>query len=187
MTLRPPGFNHLQGRYGLTATGAIANQQTKVVNFARLGRSPPPGRSRARTLAQQVMVHGRTGQQRRDGRVIAIEPAIRQDQNLTAFRHCCRRLCAQPVQRLGKPLLALGNAEHRGQSACSETMPPVERAQLVHLIVVDERRAQLDLMAEAACGSNRLCSGPMVVPAHDQLFPDGVHRRVGHLGKECLK
>src|ERR1700690_2828527 len=92
------------------------------------------------------MVNGRTGQERRYGGVLAVELAVRQDENLTTVGHSDRPLGTKRIQRLRQAPLALGHAEYRGRGARSEAVPAVERAELVHLVVVNHRRAQLDLV-----------------------------------------
>ena len=64
----------------------------------------------------------------------------------------------------------------------------VEVAQLLQLLVAEHRRGQADL---ARRGGRRLQQVPLGadggVDRHDDLFADGVHRRVGHLGEQLLE
>jgi hypothetical protein len=64
--------------------GAVAEQQRAVMHFARVARFDDERAARARAFADEVMVHARRRQQARDRRVIAIDGAVRQDQDVVA-------------------------------------------------------------------------------------------------------
>ena len=100
-------------------------------------------------------------------------------------------LLAQLVQRLLQPGAVLGHRVHHRQRDRLEPLAgrrAVQRPQLLQLLVEQHRRAQLDLPGRLGLGVEQVALGTDGgLDRHDDLFPDGVHRRVGHLREQLLE
>ena len=85
----------LEGEVGVDRLGAVAGETSKMMHLARLaGFDHQPDR-RAQALADQVMVNGRAGEQRRNRDALGAGAAVGQDDDVDAFAHGCFRASAQ--------------------------------------------------------------------------------------------
>ena len=97
--LRPASSSDSNIRYGLIATGAVADQRREVVDLARLaGLEHEPG-LQARALAHEVVVHARDREQRRDRRPLGADRAVGEDQDVDAVGERLVGLRARALQR----------------------------------------------------------------------------------------
>ncbi len=74
----------LEGEVRVDDARAVAEEQRAVMDFARVARLEDQRAARPRPFADQVMVDARRRQQARDRRVIAIDAAVRQDEDVVA-------------------------------------------------------------------------------------------------------
>ena len=90
----------LEGEIGVHRLGAIARQAAEMMDLADLARFDHQAGLGAQAAADQVMMHGRRRQQRRDGHALGRYGAIRQDQDVAVGQHAVGGLVANPVERL---------------------------------------------------------------------------------------
>ncbi len=77
-------FERLDGQVRVDGAGAVADQQREVHHFARLAGFDDERDLRARTFADQMIMHGGQGQQAGDGRVLRIDAAVGKDEDRVA-------------------------------------------------------------------------------------------------------
>ena len=178
----------LEGQIRVDRRRAEADEHRDVVHLAGVAALDDQRDGGALLGADEVVVHGRDGQQRRDGRPGVVGVAVRDDQCACAFGDRVAGAQPQVLERVGEALAAafdvVEGPQHRGLEAGLLAVV-VDVDDLVELVVVENRPAQHDL---AAGRGGRL--EQVVLGTHhaghrgDDLFADGVQRRVGHLGEE---
>ncbi len=89
----------LEGEVGVHRLGAIARQAAEMMDLADLARFDHQAGLGAEPTADQVMMHGRRRQQRRNGHTFGRHRAIRQDQDVAVGQHAVGRFVANPVER----------------------------------------------------------------------------------------
>ena len=82
--------------------GAVADQQREVVHLARLARLEHQAAAGARPLADEVVLHGRDRQQRRDGGVLGVVAAVGEDDDVVPLGEALRDPPAQVLERLAQ-------------------------------------------------------------------------------------
>ncbi len=112
-----------------------------MVHLAGLAGLDDEAAARAQALADEVVVDGRDGQQRRDGGVVRIDRAVGEDEDLVAVEDVLLGLAAEPVEG------AL-HAPRRGREADRDRLGlevlPVHPAQALEVLVGEDRVRQLD-------------------------------------------
>ena len=146
---------------------------------------------RAGLLADQVVVHRRGEQQRRDGRVLGVGVAVGEHEDALAVGDGGRRLGAHAVEGLAQRAAAAGDAvqtrHHRGRELGTVAVA-VDVDELGQLVVVDDRERQLDLHARLRAGLEQVGLGADGGRQRgDELLADGVERRVGDLREQLLE
>ena len=161
--------------------GAVPEEQRAMMHFARVARFDDQGAARPRAFADEVMVHARRRQQARDRGVVAIDAAVRQDQDVVAGGQRIARPALQPRHRPLEPGAVLTRVErHRQREAPEAGM--VQVPECGQLVVVDHRVLDLDLVARLRTRIEQVPFGPdRRRHRRDELFADGVERRIGHL------
>jgi len=181
----------LERQVGIDRARAVADEQTEVVHLARLAALDDQARLGTRSLAQQVVVHGRARQERGDGRAIAVVVAVRQDDDAAPFPHRRGGLLADRVERRHQPGLAVRDPEqgrHRLGLEGPAARGPVENPQLLGRTAVEDRARQVNLVRGLGLGIEEVALGADGgAGRHDQLLADGVDGRVGHLREELLE
>ena len=171
-----------KARYGLMARGAVAEQQAHVVHLAGLAGLDHEADPGAGLLADEVVVHGRGEQQRRDRRQLVGGAAVGQDDDVGAVGDgLAAASAAHRLERLAQALAALG---HRVEAADDDGLE-VRRAAVVvdvdelgQLVVVEDRARQVDLAARprgrarAGCPRARWCV-PMAVTSSSRMASSG--------------
>ena len=107
---QPHVLDRLEGHVGLTAEAPKPRRQAKWVHLARLAGLDDEAAPRAEALADQVMVDGGDGEERRDRRMIRVHRAIGEDEHLVAvetyssasFRRRSRARCIRPGSALSR-------------------------------------------------------------------------------------
>ena len=93
----------LEGEIGIDRLGAVAGEAGEVMHFARLAGLDHQADRRAQALADQMMVHGRAGEQRRNRHAVGAGLAVGQDDDVVAAAHCLFGALAQLVERQPMP------------------------------------------------------------------------------------
>ena len=79
-------LQRLEGEIGVDRLGAIAGQRAELMHLVGLARLDHETDGRAQALLDQVMVHGRRRQQRRDGNAVRADGAVGQDDDVVFLR-----------------------------------------------------------------------------------------------------
>ena len=181
----------LEDQVGVHRAGAVPDEGGEVVDLARLARLEHQAAAGAGPLPDEVVLHRRHRQERRDGGVVGVVAAVREDDDVVALGDALGDPPAQVLQGLAQAGAAGRGLEERRQRDGLEPLgerPAVEGADLLQLLVADDRRRQGEL---AGALRPRLEEVPLRpdrrLHRHDDLLADGVHRRVGHLGEELLE
>ena len=176
-----------QRQVGVDGRGPERQQTGEMVHFPHVAGFHHQAHRTPETELNQVMMHGRHGQQRRNGRVLRIHGAVRQNQHLEAVIYRVFGVAAEAgeaaLQRAGQAvgleirLQGLG-IEHAG----------VDAAQLFQLVVAQDGLAQGHAVAVVLV----LVEDVAVVAqergqTHHQPLPDGVDGRVGDLREKLLE
>ena len=88
----------LEREIGIDRAGAVADQQRKVHDFARLAGFDDQRNLGARFFAHQQVVHGGQREQARDGSVVFVDAAIGKNQQRVAGLHGQRSALAQFIE-----------------------------------------------------------------------------------------
>ncbi len=139
--LRQHRLDGLERQIRVDRLGAIAGQRAELVHLiglARLDHQPDRG---AQTHADQMMMHGRGRQQRRDRDALRAHRAVGNDDDVVAVAHRLLGLLVQPVERRfharGAQIGAVADVERDGAERHLER--PVQRAQALDLVVRQDR------------------------------------------------
>ena len=127
-------------------------------------------------------MYGTDGEQRRYGRVVAVDVAVGEYDVVVAVIHAALRLLAQVVEGLAQPFLALGALEYDGQLHGVEALVAYV-AEYVELRVGEYGVRQAHHLAVGLVGSEDACAHAAYVLAerHHQILAYGVDGRVGDL------
>ena len=183
-----PVLDRLESQVRVDRGGAVADQQRDVVHFACVAGLDDEADLGTFLGPDQVMVYGGHRQQRRNRRTGVVGVAVGDDQGTSTFRDHLGGTQPQILQRLGEPGAApfdvVQAAQHRGAQA-GMLVVVVDVDDLVELVVVQHRPGHLDLPTGRGGGIQQVLLGTHD-PRHrgDDLFADGVQRRVGHLRKQ---
>ena len=173
--------NGFQGQVGIDAASAVTDQQAAMLNFSRLSRFYDQANPGPRAGAGQMMVNRAGGQQAGNGSVVGVHAAVGQDDEVLALGNGLRRSVAQVVQ---SPLhRSRFRLEQRGQRGRRHSRQ-VQGLDLRQLLVGEQRRLEPQLPAVLRTFVEQvLLAADKRFQRSDQLLPDRVQRRVGHLGK----
>ena len=90
----------LEREIGVDRFGAVACEAGEVMHFARFARLHDEADRGAQAGADQMMMHGGAGEQRRNRNPVRPGGAVGQDDDVVAFAHGCFSACAQFVEHL---------------------------------------------------------------------------------------
>ena len=185
-------LQRLEGEVGVDGLGAVAGEHRELVHLVRLaGLHHQPDR-RAQALPDQVMMHGRGGEQRRDGNAVGAGRAVRQNDDVVLLgAHRLLGLGAHHVERgrhAGSALVCrVGDVDgDRGELV---VLDEPDLADALQVLVGEDRLVDLEPL-----DLGRAFEVEQVRPrpderdeAHDQLLADRVDRRVRHLREVLLE
>ena len=158
-----------------------------MVDLARLARLDDQTDLDALALADQVVVDSGRRQERRNGRVLAVDTAVGEDEIGESRIHRLARLPAELFRRARQAVRAVGHAEQHGHGRGLEARP-VNVADPRQLGIVEDRGLELDLPAGLGRGLEEVALGTDTGrDLGHQLFADAVERRVGDLREELLE
>ena len=180
-----------KGEIRIDRFGAVAGEAGEMMHLARLAGFHHQADRGAQAFADQVMMHRRAGEQRRDLDAVGAGAAVGQDDDVDAFAHRGLGLAAERVDGdrhaggagFGRP----GGVERQRLEMRFGDLG--DRADLLQIGVGENR-----LMHLQALGVRQALEVEQVRPrpddrdqTHDQLLADRVDRRVGHLGEVLLE
>ena len=174
----------LLGEIRVDGLGAVAQERREVVDVPGLRALQDHGHGGALFRPNQILLQGGDRQQGGDGNMVLVHTAVRQDQDVGAVFIGPVRLHEQPVQGVCQ----WGALVVQQRDGLRTEAGPVHVADL-HQVhrgedgVVDlEDRAVLRPLLQQVAGGAHVDRG-----VGNDLLPDGVHGRVGHLGEELLE
>ncbi len=104
----------LEGHPGVHGAGAVPDEQAHVVHLARVARLEDEAHAGTLAAPREVMVDGPCCEQARDGRLLAGDPAVGEDEHVVPVGDRLARPGLEPLQRPREPLGSLGHrVEHR--------------------------------------------------------------------------
>ncbi len=152
----------LEGQVGVDGRCPVPEEQGHVVHFAGvagLDDQPDPG---AGLLSDEVVVHRRDRQQRRDRRQLGRAVAVGEDQDVRAGLDGLARLPAKLVERGAQAVAAPVDPEEARQHRRVEVLHAVvgvDGGELGQLVVVDDRTGELDLATDAGLRVEQVALG----------------------------
>ena len=158
-----------------------------LARFAGLDHQADGG---AQALADQMMVHGRGREQRRDRNAVRAGLAVGQDDDVVAVAHRLLGVLAQARERVlhaGRALLGrIGDVE---RARVELLLDMADRADLLQILVGEDRLAHFEplLLGEAFGVEQVRPRSDEGHERHHQLLADRVDRRVGHLREVLLE
>ena len=179
--------DRFESEVGIDRFSAVPDQQRQVHHLARFSRFDDQTHSRARLLANQVVVHRGSGQQRRDGHVRGIDVPVTEDQHGCAGLDLLRGEAADPLESGHEPgRTGVTVKDHRNGLRRKLALRDVP--ELLEVVVgehgvwhLEPLRLRGTLFEEVSAGTQR---GHQ---RHHRLLANGIDRRVGHLREELLE
>ena len=171
--------------------GAVAGEHAEVVHLARrAGLDHQPG-GRPQALAHQVLVHRRQRQRGRNRDVVAVDPAVADDQDVVAAPDRVDALGAQRCElgldALGLPLERVGDVELVAPELRAAV--GLDLAQPRHVVEVEDRLRDLEphrRVHRVDVEQVRLRADERHQRHHDRLA-DRVDRRIRDLREQLLE
>ena len=138
----------LEREIGIDRLGAVAGEAAEMMHLARLAGLDHQADRGAQALADQVMVHGRGREQRRDRDAVGPGLAVRQDDDVVAAVDGGLGALAQAFERVLHAVRALlgriGDVERLGVELLLDV---ADRADLLQVLVGEDRLAHLEPLA----------------------------------------
>ena len=180
-------FQGFEGQVGIDGLRPVTGQGGKMMHFACGTGFHHQTRVGTQTGAHQMVVHGRSGQQGRDGDIVRIHDAVRQDQDVVTSLDRFLSLPAERFQGIFHARRALDirvtDVQGLGTEGAVGVLLDVADA---FDVTIGEYRL-IYLQAHVFAGrfrSQQIRARPdQRNQGHDQFFTDRIDRRVGHLGE----
>ena len=180
-------IQRLKGQIGVDGIGAVAQQHRKVMyftGFTRLQNQRNPGTG---GVADQEVMQAGNRQQRRNSGKLFIHATVGQHQNGGTCLNMTDGSTEQAVQCFLHPFSTIGCLEQQRQRSGLET-GTVQGTQLFKILIGKDRLLQLDHPGVQGVWLEQVCLGTDQRGGRgNDLLPDRVDRRVGHLGKQLLE
>ncbi len=178
----------LEREVRVDGAGAVAEQERHVVHLASVAALDDETHLRTRLLADEVVVHGRGEQQRRDWRVDLVAVAVRKDDDAGAVGDGLGDLDADGVEGPAQCESAAADAEQpadRHRLEARHVAVVVDADDLGEVVVVDDGERQDELAARRRAGIEQVVLGPDGgAEGRHQLLAYGVERRVRDLREQ---
>ena len=142
----------------IDGAGPVADEQREMMHFPRLAGFEDQANARARAFADEVMMQACNGQQRRDGGVFAIHPAIGKMRMFSPHRWRIAGASQSSSMALPKPRSPPATLKRIGSVSDFETRM-VDVLELGEFFVRQNGRLELDQLALSGFGSSRLRFG----------------------------
>ena len=138
----------LEGEIGIDRFGAIARETGEMMDFAGFAGLDDETDRGAPSRADQMMMHGRGGEQRRNGDAIGSDHAVGKDDDIVAALHRLFGPFAQARQHLLHPRRAafdgISDIERLG---IEEILDRADVADLLEILVGENRLAHFEALA----------------------------------------
>jgi len=165
--------------------GAVADEGRDVVDLAHVSGLDDEPDLHPVLAADEMVVHGREHQQRRDRDEVLVRVPVAQDDELRALLDGGVDLGAHGLEALLEgilPLLEGVEPAHGHRAAARQRL--VDVLELRQLVVVDDGEVQRDRVRVLRAPRQQVPLGSEPEGERgDDLFADRVERRVGHLGE----
>ena len=177
----------LEGHPRIDGTRAIADQQGHVVDLARIARLDDEAAACAFAASHEMVMHGRGGEQARDGGPLAGDAAVGQDDDVVTGRDRLAGPVLQVLDRALEPGRAVRDLEqHRERGGLEPGMGHV--AELGDVLVREHGIVEIDLATRLGLGREEIPLGPhRRFHGRHQLFTDLIERWIGDLREELLE
>ena len=182
-----------EGDVGVHGAGAVTGEQREVLHLAGLARFDDEPATGAGALADEVVVHAGSGQERRHGGLVAAHAAVGEHEDRRAALHGLRRLGPDRIETLPHPRSPVGRWKEHRDRLRDEAGPGrgVGRAEGLDPGALGVRdHGSLEPQEPGLLGL-RIEQVPLAADRGDHrgddLLADRVERRVGHLGEELLE
>ncbi len=181
----------LERQIRIDRIGPVADQQAVVVDLPGLARFQHQADPRPFGLADQVVVDGPAGQQGAERHAVAIDLAVREDQQRIAVVDGLFGLLADALQRGGHARFALGprpgDVDRLGPPAAPGRVP-VDMLESRQLLVGEDRMGNPQSMSVRGRGLQQIpLRANVAFQRHHDLFADRVDGRVGDLSEQLLE
>ena len=178
----------LHGQVRVDGGSAVADEQRHVMHLAHVTGFDDDAHHGPVLLTHQVMVDRCGQQQRRDRREVAGGVAVGQDDETFALPDDGVDLVTDLVDAATQRLSATVHPVQAGHLCGGESRTVtvgIDVADLGQVVVGDDGERQPQLAAVVAVGLQHVAFGSDRGPQRrDDLFADGVQRRVGHLSEQ---
>ncbi len=170
---------------------AVSDQQRDVVHLPSLAGLDDQADLGALPGADQVLVHRRDEQQRRDRGMVGVTVPVGQDEDARTGVDRGRALAAHPLDRGGERLAAAVDAEPSVDQLAGEAghvAVGVDVPDLREFVVVQHRARDDDLPAGRRAGVEQVpFRADRAGQGGDHLLTDGVQRRIGDLREQLAE
>ena len=180
----------LEGEIRIDRLRAVAGEAAEVVHLARFAGLDHHADGGAQSLADQVMMHRRGREQRRDRNAVRAGLAVGQDDDVVAVAHRLLGVLAQARERVLHAARAMLDRVGDVERARVELLLDMaDRADLLQILVGEDRLAHFEpLLLGEPLGIEQVgARSDEGHERHHQLLADRVDRRVGHLREVLLE
>ena len=182
-------------RYGMDRLRAVAREQREMMHFARRPRFDDEPGAGAQPLADEMLVHGRGGEQRGDRQQVGRHLAVGHDQDVVAEVDGVLRRRRERRERrfhaVGAPRGRIADVELEGLERAAGEQRGV--TDLFHRAVREDRLLRLEAHRQVRRVRGDI-DGQQVRPRsderderHHELFADRIDRRIRHLREQLLE
>ena len=141
-------MQRVEGEIGVDRLRAVAGEAAEMMHLARLAGFDDQADRGAQALADQVMMHRRRRQQRRDGDAVRADLAVGQDDDVVAAGDRRLGALAQPLDRrrhAGRALVGrIGDVDRLGVET---VLGVADRADLLQIAIGQDRLAHFEPLA----------------------------------------
>ena len=183
-------FQGFKGDIGIDRFGTITGQGAEMMHFSRFAGFHDKPRLHAQALADQMVMDGGGGQQRRHRHAVRRSGAIRQNENVVVGQHRIGGVVADAQQGVRQAVSALNGgpgAVNRG-SAEGAIHQFRNGADFFHIGIGQHRLVHFQALVVARFAAQQIGARPdHRNQAHHQFFADRINRRIGDLGEVLLE
>ena len=171
-------IDHGKCQIGIYGAGTITRQQSKVHDLAGYGKSCP----QALFPVNQMMMHRRCRQERRNGSIILIHAPIAQYDVIAAFIHSFLRFETQALHPVFKSFRTISHGKCHGKFACVEPFV-TQVAQQVKFLIGNDGTFQQYHLAQFRIRIHKIHvdRSYVAVETHHQFLSQWIDGRIGHL------
>ena len=166
---------------------AVTDQAGEMVDVPGIARFNNNVGSHAQARADQMLVDSARRQQHRNRRVPRVDTPIREYEQRFPVQDCVRSVSPKSIKRGFQAIRTGGRVEKAFQNPClqSRLLEPLQSIELAlhqdRAGELDQQRVLLGLFQHAAPGTG------VRVQAHDELFAEGIDRRIRDLGEPLFE